>query len=54
MTAWARNLGNDRSPDSVVRFFDTNSGFLFTRAFQVHYPNGRQIGVTGSYKFGQY
>ncbi|MEZ5514440.1 MAG: TonB-dependent receptor [Steroidobacteraceae bacterium] len=54
VTAWARNLGNDRTPDSVVRFFDPNSGFLFTRAFQVHYPNGRQIGVTGSYKFGQY
>ncbi len=51
ITFWGRNLGDDRSPDSVVRFFDPDSGFLFTRAFQVHYANGRQLGLTAAYKF---
>ena len=53
MTAsiWGRNLGDNRKPDSVVRFFDPDSGFAFTRAYQVHFPNGRQYGLTASYKF---
>ena len=51
ISLWARNLGDERTPDSVVRFFDPDSGFLFTRAYQVHYSNGRQIGLTASYKF---
>ena len=51
VTLWGRNLGNDRSPDSVVRFFDPDAGFAFTRAYQVHFPNGRQYGLTASYKF---
>jgi outer membrane receptor protein involved in Fe transport len=52
VTAWGRNLGNERKPDSVVRFFDPDSGFAFTRAYQVHYPNGRQLGLTATYSFG--
>jgi iron complex outermembrane receptor protein len=51
VTLWGRNLGDDRSPDSVVRFFDPDAGFAFTRAYQVHFPNGRQYGLTASYKF---
>ena len=51
VTLWGRNLGDDRKPDSVVRFFDPDSGFAFTRAYQVHFPNGRQYGLTAAYKF---
>jgi iron complex outermembrane recepter protein len=51
VTLWGRNLGDDRSPDSVVRFFNPDSGFLFTRAYQVHFPDGRQLGLTAEYKF---
>lgn len=50
VTAWGRNLGDDRSPDAVVRFFDPDTPTAI-RAFQVHYPNGRQIGVTANVKF---
>jgi len=48
---WGRNLGNDRKPDSVVRFFDPDSGSAFTRAYQAHFPNGRQYGLKTSYNF---
>ena len=51
VTIWGRNLGDNRKPDSLVRFFDPDSGFAFTRAYQVHFPNGRQYGLTASYKF---
>ena len=50
VTAWAKNLGDDRSPDSVVRFFDPDSPG-FNRAFQVHFPNGRTLGMTATYDF---
>ena len=50
VTLWGRNIGNERAPDSVVRFFDTDTPAAI-RAFQVHYPNGRQIGITADYKF---
>jgi outer membrane receptor protein involved in Fe transport len=50
VTAWGRNIGNERSADSVVRFFNPDSP-AFTRAYQVHYPNGRQLGVTAEYRF---
>ena len=50
LTAWGKNLGDNRSPDSVVRFFDPDSP-AFNRAFQVHFPNGRTLGVTASYDF---
>jgi iron complex outermembrane receptor protein len=51
ITVWGRNLGDDRSPNAVVRFFDPDSGLAFTRAYQVNFPNGRQYGLTASYKF---
>lgn len=51
VTVWGRNLGDNRKPDSVVRFFDPDSGFAFRRAYQVHFPNGRQYGVTAFYRF---
>lgn len=51
VTLWGRNLGNNRKPDSVVRFFDPDSGFAFRRAYQVHFPNGRQYGLTALYRF---
>jgi hypothetical protein len=35
----------------VVRFFNPHSGFAFTRAYQVHFPTGRQFGLTASYRF---
>jgi outer membrane receptor protein involved in Fe transport len=50
ITAWGKNLGNDRSPDAIVRFFDPDS-LTFNRAYQVHYPNGRTVGVTATYDF---
>jgi iron complex outermembrane recepter protein len=50
VTAWARNVGNERTPDSVVRFFDPDTA-NFRRAYQVHYPNGRQFGVTAAFEF---
>lgn len=50
VTVWARNLTDDRTPDAVVRFFDPDTPTAI-RAFQVHYPNGRQIGVTANFKF---
>jgi len=50
LTAWARNLTDDRTPDAVVRFFDTDSP-AFTRAYQVHFPNGRQVGMTANLSF---
>ncbi len=55
-TLWGRNVGNERSPDSVVRFFDPDSRNAigvptFQRAYQVHFPNGRQFGLTAAYKF---
>lgn len=51
VTLWGRNVGNERSANTVVRFFNPDSGFLFTRAYQVNYPNGRQVGLTAEYKF---
>jgi outer membrane receptor protein involved in Fe transport len=51
VTLWGRNIGNERAPNAVVRFFNPDTGFLFTRAYQVNYPNGRQIGLTAEYKF---
>lgn len=50
ITAWGRNVGNERSADAVVRFFDPDSP-TFNRAYQVHYPNGRQVGLTVAYSF---
>ena len=50
VTAWAKNIGNDRTPDAVVRFFDPDSPG-FNRAFQVHFPNGRTVGLTATYDF---
>ncbi len=50
ITAWGRNVGNERTPDSVVRFFDPDTA-NFRRAYQVHYPNGRQIGITAAFEF---
>jgi iron complex outermembrane recepter protein len=51
VSLWGRNIGNNRAPDSVVRFFDPDAGFAFTRAYQVHFPNGRQFGLTATYQF---
>ncbi len=51
VAAWIKNLTGERDPDSVVRFFDPDSGFLFTRAYQVHFPNGRTFGVTATVDF---
>jgi len=51
VTFWIRNLGDNRTPDSVVRFFNPDSGFAFTRAYQAHFPTGRQFGLTASYRF---
>jgi outer membrane receptor protein involved in Fe transport len=51
VTVWGRNVGNERSANAVVRFFNPDSGFLFTRAYQVNYPNGRQVGLTAEYRF---
>lgn len=51
VTFWVRNLGDNRKPDSVVRFFNPDSGFAFTRAYQAHFPNGRQYGLNASYRF---
>jgi hypothetical protein len=48
---WGKNLSNDRHADSIVRFFDPDSGFAFTRAFQVRYPNARTWGATIGVKF---
>jgi outer membrane receptor protein involved in Fe transport len=55
-TFWGRNVGNERSADSVVRFFDPDSRTpigvpTFQRAYQVHYPDGRQFGLTAAYRF---
>ncbi|MCU0761073.1 MAG: TonB-dependent receptor [Steroidobacteraceae bacterium] len=55
-TFWGRNVGNERSADSVVRFFDPDSRSpigvpTFQRAYQVHYPDGRQFGVTAAFRF---
>jgi outer membrane receptor protein involved in Fe transport len=51
ISVWARNLTEERSPDAVVRFFNPNSGAALTRAYQVHYPNGRQFGLTATVNF---
>ena len=51
ISLWGRNLNDERSPDAVVRFFNPNTGLAFTRAYQVHYPNGRQFGLTAVYAF---
>lgn len=47
-TVWGRNVGNERAPDGVQRGNnpDTNA-----RTFTVHYPNGRQLGLTATYRF---
>ncbi len=50
VSLWGRNIGNERSADAVVRFFNPNTA-TFNRAFQVHYPNGRQYGLTALYRF---
>ena len=50
ITAWGKNLGNNRSPDAVVRFFDPDSP-SFGRAYQVHFPNGRTVGLTATVDF---
>jgi outer membrane receptor protein involved in Fe transport len=55
-TFWGRNVGNERSADSVVRFFDPDSRSpigvpTFQRAYQVHYPDGRQFGLTAAFRF---
>lgn len=48
LTAWARNLGNERAPDGVTRSFNPdNNG----RAWSVHYPLGRQVGLTAAFSF---
>jgi iron complex outermembrane receptor protein len=50
VTLWGRNLGNDRSPNALTRFFDTDSPTL-QRGYQVNYADGRQVGLTAEYKF---
>jgi outer membrane receptor protein involved in Fe transport len=51
VAVWGKNLTNERSAESIVRFFNPDSGFAFTRAFQVRYPIGRTWGATASYRF---
>ncbi len=51
LAVWGKNLTDDRTAESIVRFFNPDSGFAFTRAFQVRYPNGRTWGATASYRF---
>lgn len=48
---WGKNLSNDRSASTVVRFFDPDTGFAFRRAFSVTYPAGRTWGGTVTYNF---
>lgn len=47
-TAWARNIGNERAPDGATRAFNPDDN---GRAWQVHYPLGRQIGLTAAFDF---
>ena len=49
ITLWGRNVGNERAADSLVRLGNPDNG---NRAYLVHYPNGRQIGLTVGYEFG--
>jgi outer membrane receptor protein involved in Fe transport len=50
ITLWGRNIGDDRSPNALTRFFDTDSPTL-QRGYQVNYADGRQLGLTAEYKF---
>lgn len=50
VTLWGRNIGNERSADSVVRLGNPDNG---NRAYLVHYPEGRQLGLTVGYDFGR-
>ncbi len=49
ITLWGRNVGNERAADSLVRLGNPDNG---NRAYLVHYPNGRQFGLTVGYEFG--
>jgi iron complex outermembrane recepter protein len=48
ITAWGRNVGNDRSATSLVRLGNPDNG---NRAYRVNFPNGRQFGLTVAYEF---
>jgi outer membrane receptor protein involved in Fe transport len=53
LTVWGRNLGDDRSPSSIRRFINPEVvvNFVPNRAFDMFLPNGRQYGLTATYKF---
>jgi outer membrane receptor protein involved in Fe transport len=51
---WVRNVTDDDTVDSIIRFIDFDTLFFgLRRAFQVAYPRGRQLGATFEYRFGQ-
>ena len=51
-TLWVKNLNNETSPDSLIRFIDFDTLFFgIRRAFQMYYPRGRQFGVSFEYNF---
>ncbi len=54
LSLYVKNLTDDDTVDSIIRFIDFDTLFFgLRRAFQVHYPKGRQIGATFEYRFGQ-
>lgn len=52
-TLWGKNLTDDDSVDSIIRFIDFDTLFFgLRRAFQAGYPRGRQVGINFDYRFG--
>ena len=48
---WGRNLFENRSANSVIRFIDLDT-FFVRRAMLAHLPRGRQLGLSLEYRFG--
>lgn len=51
VSLWARNLFDDDTAGNIFRYVDPGDFRFFARAHMVFLPRGRQIGITGRYKF---
>lgn len=47
---WGRNLFENRTANSVIRFIDLDT-FFVRRAMLAHLPRGRQVGISLDYRF---
>ncbi len=51
VSLWAKNLFDDDTAANIFRYVDPGDFRFFARAHMVFLPRGRQIGITGRYKF---